>query len=115
MIKLLISRLRDYLRILCSGLIKKRHFGTDIPRWAYHVNSSHIMVALAKRGENKGEVYMMAVQTSFQSILTLKDHCKEGPSMCMRLFVNHQQFSILFSVYEYDDGLRVTRTVRRLV
>jgi hypothetical protein len=51
---------------------------------------------------------MMAVQTSFQSILTLKDHCKEGPSMCMRLFVNHQQFSILFAVYEYDDGLSHT-------
>jgi hypothetical protein len=51
MIKLLISRLRDYLRILCSGLIKERHFGTDIPRWDYHVNSSHMMVALAKGGK----------------------------------------------------------------
>lgn len=28
--------------------------------------------------KNKGKVYMMAAQTSFQSILTLKDHCKEA-------------------------------------
>jgi hypothetical protein len=33
MIKLLRSRIRGYLRILCSGLIKERHFGTDIARW----------------------------------------------------------------------------------
>jgi hypothetical protein len=51
MIKLLRSRLRDYLRILCIGLIKERDFGIDIPRWAYHVNSSHMMVALAKGGK----------------------------------------------------------------
>lgn len=37
-----------------------------------------MMVALAKRGKNEGKIYMMVAQTSFQSILTLKDHCKEA-------------------------------------
>jgi hypothetical protein len=58
--------------------------------------------------KNKGKVYMMAAQTSFQSILTLKRPLQGGPSM--------STISILLAVYEYDDGLiRVTHTVRRLV
>jgi hypothetical protein len=32
MLKLLRSRLMGYLRILCSGFIKERHFGTDVTR-----------------------------------------------------------------------------------
>ncbi|KAG0513267.1 hypothetical protein BDA96_10G086900 [Sorghum bicolor] len=69
----------------------------------YHVNSRRMMVAKIRE-----KVYMMAAQTLFKSILTLKDYCREAHQMAT--------ISILLAVYKYDDGLiRVTHTVRRLV